>query len=225
MVSVKRECQGRGAEGHDLVLYPSFSQLWVLCSQKELCSSRNVPVEIIKTGTTESLESFIFSWKQTDLKKRSLCTSLWKHGASQLLWIRALGSSPPLIYWTGSVCLAQHRHSPASWLHIPCYFPFILPLAETSLQRERTNYLFLYWQGSGGKSGGKQLHLPRWLVKILFPSQEYKLHCHLRDGVGCTLLLHCSLQDVPLQDHCKAPLQDWKIGHKAIKTSLMVAWG
>lgn len=152
----------------------------------------------MKTGTTESLDSFLFPWKQADLKKRYLCTRLWKHGASQLVWIRALDSSPLLIYCTGSVCLAQHRHSPASWLHIPCYFPFILPLAETSLQRERTNYLFLYWQESGGKSGGKQLHLPRWLVKNLFPSQDYKPRCHLKDDVGSPLLLHCSLQDVSL---------------------------
>lgn len=185
---------GEGEQkGHDLVLYPAFSLLWGLMFAARTMLPKKYAQEILT-----ALRVLCCSQKRADLRKGRLCTSLWRHSASQPLWIRALGSSPPLIYCTGLVCLAQHRHSVASWLHIPCYFPFMLPLAETSLQRGRTNYLFLHWRGSEGKSGGKQFLLPRWQVKILFPGEEYKPCCHPQDGMGCPLLLHAALQDVPL---------------------------
>lgn len=158
-VSVNQERQGRGSRRAMTLFSPltQFSWLWGLMFTARTILPTNCVERILR-----ALWALLCSQKGADQWKGRLCTSLWRHGASQPLWIRALGSSPPLIYCTGLVCLAQHRHSVASWLHIPCYFPFMLPLAETSLQRGRTNYLFLHWRGYGGESGGKQLLLPRW---------------------------------------------------------------
>lgn len=178
---------------HDLVYYPAFSQLWGLMFTVRTVLPKKCAQKIVK-----ALQVLLCSQKRADPRKGKLCTSLWRHGASQWLWIRAFGSIPVLIYCTGLVCLAQHRHFVASGLHIPCYFPFTLPLAETAEQRGRTNYFFLYWRGSGGKMGGKHLFLPRWRVKTLFLSQKYNPCSHPQDGMGCPMLPHVALQDVPL---------------------------
>lgn len=205
---------GEGEQkGHDLVLYPAFSQLWGL-----MFTARTMLPKKYAQGILRALWVLLCSQKRAEPRKGRLCTSLWRYGASQLLWIRALGSSLPLIYCTGLVCLAQHRRSAASWLRKPCYFPFMLPLAEATLQRGRTNYLFLYWRGTGGKSGGKQLLLPRWQVKILFPGQEYKPCSQPQDGMGCLLLWHAALQDVPCSDNqgTLIGLADWLQANQAL---------